>query len=255
MDKATVDMTSIIQELDKHNDTREIKTLFKAFVKLTVKRFEEQSNCMKQLQQELQKTKNDLIETSMLNTKILLQHQELQAKVAKASTEKNNAMDKSSVTSADDKERKRSVVVAKIPESKEDTVSKRIAEDSAKVAEIINSLGVEACIDKCYRLGVRTGAKDRLLKVVLCTSSQQQSLISTYRQSRHNEYYLRPSLSQEELKEIQNKRNQIRELKKMHPQMIFVLYRNQICVSEGDPKIKPRVFDGELPSFNPSHPQ
>jgi len=107
-------------------------------------------------------------------------------------------------SSAEEMERRRSVVVSGIPESKAATASQRVAEDAKTVVKLLDDLEVEASTSSIYRLGAADAlhGKPRLLKIVFSASAQQKLLLQEARGLKNKKnwerVYIRPSLTPEQ---------------------------------------------------------
>lgn len=98
-------------------------------------------------------------------------------------------------------ERRRSIIIGRVPELKNARIRERIAYDFENVCNILNFLGVECYPTAVYRLGRPIDDGDRLLKVVLPYSKFQA--LAVKRANRLSSFplkrvYLRPSLTLEE---------------------------------------------------------
>lgn len=110
-------------------------------------------------------------------------------------------------TDADLKEKKRSLVIAGLPESIQPLPSKRIEEDRQKIVKLLDALDTEAVPMQVYRLPRNPeykGTQPRLTKVVLATSYQQRQTLSKASTVKtlpeHQGIFIRPSMNAEERK-------------------------------------------------------
>lgn len=113
-------------------------------------------------------------------------------------------------SSAEEKERQRSLVFIGLPESKEEKASERAKADVRAVTEVLDELAVEALPVAVYRMGrpVADRPGPRLLKVVMAASVFQRITLSQWKKNRGrmraedqwSRLLIRPSLSPEELK-------------------------------------------------------
>lgn len=259
MSNTNFDVTETLKELDSiGNVSATRKTTKSLFVYLLDKLKNQQNTINEQKKQihELLTSNNDLIaKMTELQRDQNAKFEQLQAENSKILTQNSNMLDiihkqinSNSNGHDNDTETRRSVVFYRVPESSDPLPSIRSQSDKEMVINFINSLNVEASVDKCYRMGTQQPGKDRLIKVVLCSSSQQRQLIKSARQTPGSKFYVRPSLSKEERAHQQEKRKTIQLLKIQHPDTKFVLYRNEICISCGNPNQKPKLYDGPLPT-------
>lgn len=105
------------------------------------------------------------------------------------------------MASIEEKERKRSIVISGIVESKDSKSTERAVHDLDSVKSILNHLDVECIPQVVYRLGKPQADRPRLLKVIL-PNTFYQSLTLT-RASRLRSFpsggvFIRPSLTKEE---------------------------------------------------------
>lgn len=255
-------ITTILQEIDKTTNITSLRACFKKFAKSYYTKIDEQNAKIKELESQIVTITGQLVDVSTTNTKLTISHQDLIEKFAIVNEKlchvqsPHDHNDNEAILTAQEIERKRSVVILNVPEPNEDRVTECNRIDNDKINSLINDLKVEANVNKCFRMGTKSAGRHRPIKVVLCSSSQQKQLVSAYRKSPVNGIYLRPSYSKEKLRDISIKRQQIAELKKNNPDIRFVLYRDQICTSSGDVNQKPKVFTGKLPSVSspPSSP-
>lgn len=111
---------------------------------------------------------------------------------------------------AEDVERRRSIVIAGIPEPTNVLPSELRNRDYATVSEIMDEINVETSPALVYRLGVKKPSESgrptrpRLLKVVLGASFQQRNVLANAKKLKNSENYskifIRPSLTPEERK-------------------------------------------------------
>lgn len=111
--------------------------------------------------------------------------------------------------SAEEMERRRSLVFVGLPESNAAKPSDRIKQDAATVETILDELGVEATPAACYRMGrvdqARTGG--RPLKIVLPASVFQHIALGGWKRNRERlratpqfaRLWVRPSLTKAQL--------------------------------------------------------
>ena len=122
-----------------------------------------------------------------------------------------------SADSAEEKERKRSVVVAGLKES-EGAPSSRAESDKKQITNLLDEIDVEGTIVSCYRLGQKKEGRHRLLKVVLATTSQQRNLISNARKLKTSTQFprtfVRPSLTPDQQQREFQLRQELRGLRK-----------------------------------------
>lgn len=117
--------------------------------------------------------------------------------------------------SAEEKERRRSVVISGIPEPTGETANRRQHNRNA-VYNILNEIEVDAEVTNVYRLGA-PGMKSRLLKVILPSSAiQRQVLINArkLKESKTNKgVFIRPSLTADQRKKEYELRNEVKRIR------------------------------------------
>ncbi|KAL3071927.1 hypothetical protein niasHS_017220 [Heterodera schachtii] len=112
--------------------------------------------------------------------------------------------------SAEEKERKRSLVLIGLSEAVAEKPSERAKEDAETVAEVLDALDVEVCPQMVYRMGRRIDEKrkgPRLVKVVLPATTFQRFALAQWGRNRTElkqrvgwqRLLVRPSLTKEEL--------------------------------------------------------
>lgn len=105
---------------------------------------------------------------------------------------------------AEEKERKRSLVIHNLPESKALKTSERVREDQQAVTALLDEIEAEVVSVAVYRLPgkVDNPNRPRLTKVVLSTSRQQQEVMRRARNLRNSTQFnmvsIRPSMTKEE---------------------------------------------------------
>jgi hypothetical protein len=136
-----------------------------------------------------------------------------------------------SVESAEEKERKRSMVVIGVPEPENGDSIERADKDSDSVVNMLRALNIQARPSQVYRMGRPKPANDngkpnpRLIKVVMSSSFfQKQTLhaLKTRRQQLKNvcgfaRALVRPSLSPDELIEDRKLRERLKKLRAENP--------------------------------------
>lgn len=125
---------------------------------------------------------------------------------------------------AEEKERKRSVVVSGLPEEGAKP-SERRTHDKKRMESLLDELDVDADIVSVYRMGAKTESdgsarvKPRLMKVVLGNSAQQVSLLRNGGKLKGSGsfggVFVRASLTKEQLKEDYLLRKDLRERRAM----------------------------------------
>lgn len=125
------------------------------------------------------------------------------------------------IVSAEEQERKRSLVVIGVPESTKPKPSERATDDKNTITELLDELGVEATPTSTYRLGKpdpnRRGP--RLIKVVLPASVYQHIALGGWKRHRTrlrttplwSRTIVRPSLSPQQLQEERDRRAAARQ--------------------------------------------
>ena len=102
---------------------------------------------------------------------------------------------------AEEKERRRSIVISGLPEP-QGIPSVRAKEDSGSVVKLLDEIDAEATICSCYRLGARKTGANRLVKVVFSTSQQQKQVLRNAKKLKNSIQFkkivLRPSLTLEQ---------------------------------------------------------
>lgn len=157
---------------------------------------------------------NDLKkQLTILTSKIDDIQQQVNASVISAVTsamEKlNKLIDEKASQQVEEKERKRSVVLIGLPESKMATPSARVADDTQRTTAVLDQLGVESSFT-IYRMGIRDPARagSRLCKVVFPSRRFQIQTIKEWSKHREavralvgNKFSIRWSESEAERKE------------------------------------------------------
>lgn len=133
---------------------------------------------------------------------------ELHRTISKQQTEiaRLNAVVASPVTivDAEEKERRRSIVVSGLPEIA-GKPSERRAADKERLHSLVDELDVDVDVTAAYRMGEKKGDRPRLLKVVLGSSKHQQSLLRGCGKLKTSPnfggVFVRPSLTKEQRQE------------------------------------------------------
>lgn len=140
----------------------------------------------------------------------------------------NHEIEKDHVEALKEAERLRSVVVCHFPESEQSDTLKAEQDDDVAIRQMIHKLSNSAKVEKLYRLGKVKINKPRLIKVVLCTSSMQRTVLSNAKTlKQHDEYkgvYVRKSMTPSELEESNKKRAELRWLRNQDAR--WVIFRN-----------------------------
>ncbi|CAK5071877.1 unnamed protein product [Meloidogyne enterolobii] len=134
---------------------------------------------------------------------------------------------KNNENSASELERRRSIVLIGLPESKSTTPSIRVAEDKAAAEGVLNWLGVEAPFVS-YRMGKfdPTNRGLRLVKIIFAASQFQRISLAEWKRRRNDmrkqenwsRLLIRPSLTKEQLEADRMERARKRdEFKKLNP--------------------------------------
>lgn len=140
--------------------------------------------------------------------------------------------------SAEEKERKRSLVVFGLPESKKEKRSDRIKEDYQAVEDLLDEVGTDCVPTSVYRLPGRTDdpTRPRLLKIVLSTSYQQRDVLKNARNLRDSQRFkrtiIRASMTKEERQLDYDLRQAAKKLREKGNQFViirnFQLYVNRV---------------------------
>lgn len=154
---------------------------------------------------------------------------------------------------ADEKERKRSIVIAGVPESNDPKPSSRSIYDRQSVTNIMDDINVEAPISEVYRLPKRGNSRGpALLKVIFPSSLIQRNVLKHARNLRNstvesikNCVYIRPSLTAEERQIDANLREKVRQLRK-HGNMEYVVYKSQIVKKFNHGETPVAVSDSDI---------
>lgn len=119
---------------------------------------------------------------------------------------------------AEEQERRRSVVLIGLPESKAERPTQRAKEDEQEVDKDLDVLGVQARPVSVYRMGrfqnPTQGGRPRLIKMVLPASNFQWQVLGGWKRNRDsmrtqqqwNRLLIRPSLSKEDLQREREER-------------------------------------------------
>lgn len=120
---------------------------------------------------------NDNIE-QQINTAVI-------TAVTAAMEKLNDAIDARASQQADEKERKRSIVLANLPESEKNTASGRVMDDKQMATRVLDLLGVESPF-VMYRMGVRIPARkgSRLCKIVFPSRRFQMQALKEWTKNR-----------------------------------------------------------------------
>uniref|UniRef100_A0A914PWI0 Transposase n=1 Tax=Panagrolaimus davidi TaxID=227884 RepID=A0A914PWI0_9BILA len=133
---------------------------------------------------------------------------------------------------SDEKERLRSIVIYGIKESGATTPSLKMHEDHEELKSLFDTLEVEVAIDKHYRMG-KTGDQPRPIKCVFACSKHQKSTLKASRGSNRPQHIkIRPSYNKEQRQVIAKKRQDIIQLKELHPNVTFVVYAGEVCTPQ-----------------------
>lgn len=116
---------------------------------------------------------------------------------------------------AEEKERRRSIVISGLSECA-GKPSERRAADKCRLDELIDELDVDADVVTTYRMGVKKeGGRPRLLKVVLGSSRQQQAALRSSGKLKSSAVFagvfVRASLTQQQREEDYRLRKEVRE--------------------------------------------
>lgn len=184
-------------------------------------------------QTELIHTQKNFIE----NQKSLLQSQPLN---------QQQQMFTSANIDAEEKERRRCIVIARFPESSKETPSERIAEDNEKVKLLFDEMEIEATVAETFRMGSKKEAKNgkevqpRLLKVRLQTSAQAKNILNNAKNVKNSTKFqnilLRKSMTAEERKFekelFQKQKERIKELQRSNAHKEYTIYARKICIKK-----------------------
>lgn len=131
-------------------------------------------------------------------------------------------------------ERLRSVVVCHFAESEKSDVLAAEQDDDVAIRQMIHKISPSAKVEKLYRMGKVNPNRQRLVKVVLCTSSMQRSvLLNAKSLKNHVEYkrvFVRKSMTPSELDESNKKRAELRWLRQLDSR--WVLYRDVFWIRD-----------------------
>jgi hypothetical protein len=158
-----------------------------------------------------------------------------------------------SVETAEEKERKRSLVVIGLPESDSEDSIARADADSQSVVNMLRALNIETRPDKHYRMGRRNDNNStnnfrkgpRLLKVVMPSSALQRQTLGALRFKRQqlkavvgfDKAIVRPSLSPEELAEDRKLRELLKQKRTDNPGVKIFIRKGQIVIDGQESQI------------------
>lgn len=131
-------------------------------------------------------------------------------------------------TSADDKERKRSIVIHGLPESTAAKASLKAKEDHESISTLLDEIDADAVPTSIYRLPGNTNDSNRprLLKVVLSTSAQQREVLKNAKKLKNSERFkgtwLRPSMTYEERQRDYELRQAAKKLRTQGKNYVYV---------------------------------
>lgn len=135
--------------------------------------------------------------------------------------------------SAEEKERRRSLVVSGLAEPTSSKPSERLQDDREAIVSMLDYLNVEALPVAVYRLPARANAnpgntptRPRLLKVVLATNQQQRQVLMCARKLKDLPHfrgtYIRPSMTPEERKRDYELRQAAKKLRESGKHRVHV---------------------------------
>jgi hypothetical protein len=163
------------------------------------------------------------------------------------------------IESAEEKERKRSIVVIGLPENNSTDSIERADADSTSVVDMLRSLNIQTRPDKVYRMGRppthsnapnngpshsnSTNKGPRLLKVVLPSSQLQRQTLSSLKSRRPDlrkipgfqRAIVRPSLSPDELIKDRELRARLKTVRDKNPGTKLFIRNGQIVADGGGP--------------------
>ena len=147
-----------------------------------------------------------------LTAKIKQQEEEINSLRAALKLKENNGEEKEIVENMEEIERRRSIVIAGLPEEQgTPTKIRQLNLDTAY------QIGAEATVSTAYHVGPKKDGKPRLLKVVLVSHSHQKNILRKAKNLRENKQfenvYIRPSLTPEQQKNEYDLRQELRALK------------------------------------------
>ena len=121
--------------------------------------------------------------------------------------------------SAEEKERRRSIVISGVAESEKHTERERFQDDKQLVEKVLDALDVGCGAANVYRMGKPDNKhQGRLIKVVLPTSFFQSACLKNARKLRDftefGDIFIRPSLTKQQRKEEYELRAELRKRKK-----------------------------------------
>ena len=117
---------------------------------------------------------------------------------------------------AEEMERRRSIVVTGLPEAS-GTFAEQREKNQEKAYELLDAIGADSTISAVYRMGPKNHAKPRLLKVVLVSSAHQKNALRSAKNLKGLDSYkgvfLRPSLTPVQQKREYELRQELRGLR------------------------------------------
>jgi hypothetical protein len=150
------------------------------------------------------------------------------------------------VESAEEKERKRSLVIIGLPEPQHSKASDRVKADADSVSSMLDALNVETAPVAVYRMGraplpgiIDNSRKGpRLIKVVLPSSQHQHRTLGALRSGREalrklpgcGRVLIRPSLTAEEREKERELQDRLRKKRAENPGCFVVIRNGEIVV-------------------------
>jgi hypothetical protein len=151
---------------------------------------------------------------------------------------------------AEEKERRRCIVIVKFPESSKPTPSERIDEDNKNVKLLLDEMQIEASVVETFRIGSiieSTNGKEaqpRLLKVRLQTSAQAKNILNNAKNIKNSTTFkdkkilLRKSSDERKFEKelFKKQKERITELQQSNSHKEYTIYARKICIKKNTGK-------------------
>lgn len=148
-----------------------------------------------------------------------------------------------------EQERLRSAVLCHISESTAITPREKEIEDEEKVRSLIYNIDETLKIDRFYRMGSLAPGKNRLIKIVFCTSQMQRTALINAKKLRTipggKGVFLRASMTKEQLQDFTAKRKKLHYLRSLDPN--WVIYRDDFWLKHEIGKQTPKTLAPAVP--------
>lgn len=136
-----------------------------------------------------------------------------------------------STIDAETKERKRSLVIYGMPESKETTGRGKFLDDKSTIGKLLDVLDVECEPTQIYRMGNPKNDKPRLVKVVLPSSYYKSDCLKNAKKLKTSEFtgvFIRPSMTKAERDADFLLRQQLREAIARNDGKFYFISKGQV---------------------------